>query len=663
MVWLQDIIMQIQDTDPELLDKKYFLHMKRRYAKNHKLAEVPSNSELLRVYHDMLKNKQIQPSLVIEWLLKKRAIRSQSGIVPVQVLTKPYWCPGKCIFCPNDFTMPKSYINTEPGAMRALLNNFDPIKQVYNRLLSLTLTGHAVDKIEMIVLGGTWDVYPDDYKEEFIKWLYDACNTFQDFYEKVQFDPDKKYSYTIQWVEDIQYPATIQESQQINESAGCRMIGLTVETRPEYVNDENCQFWRKLGVTRLEMGVQSLYDDVLDANKRWHTVEQARQAVHKLRQYGYKMSLHMMPWLYGSDYDKDIDSFRQLYDDPYFRPDEIKFYPTSVIPNTELYELYLKWEYKPLETDVIQQLIREVLLDIIPPYTRIKRLIRDIPSTEIVAGSSVTNLSQLTHDKMKKELKDTPVMQWLYKRLYKNACIFDSLGAFLAESYKLQAEGIQTFVIGQEPDIQQYRNFVSLDTRSREIRNRFQEQWWLPQVGRESGVVNLLIRRYHSSMWWEYFLSFEDELGYLYGLLRLLLPERDKTIDFVWLGADTAMVRELHVYGQLAQLKATGTFDKLGSSLSSEKPNDENSVALRNRLTRSIEKKKEDSHYSSPLWLASSPGIEQHKGFGSQLVAAAEQIARHYNYGNLSIIAGVWVKAYYRKLGYEDVGTYVVKQL
>lgn len=164
-------------------------------------------------------------------------------------------------------------------------------------------------------------------------------------------------------------------------------------------------------MTRLEMGVQSLYDDVLDANKRGHSVQQAREAVHKLRQYGYKMSVHMMPGLYGSNYEKDVDSFRQLYDDPFFRPDEIKFYPTSVIPNTELYELYLKGEYKPLETTVIQQLIREVFLDIIPPYTRIKRLIRDIPSTEIVAGSSVTNLSQLTHNQMKKELKNTPAMQ------------------------------------------------------------------------------------------------------------------------------------------------------------------------------------------------------------------------------------------------------------
>lgn len=624
MAGLQDIIMQVHDTDPTLLDKKYFLQMKRTYAKEHKLAEVPSNSELLRVYHDMLKNKEIQPSLIVEWLLKKRAIRSQSGIVSVQVLTKPYRCPGKCIFCPNDFTMPKSYINTEPWAMRALLNNFDPIKQVYNRLLSLTLTGHKTDKIEMIVLGGTWDVYPDDYKETFIKWLYDACNTFQQFYAKVQFDKDKKYSYTIDTIEDIVYPSSIEESQHVNESAECRIIGLTVETRPEYVNDKNCQFWRRLGVTRLEMGVQSLYDDVLDANKRWHSVQQAREAVHKLRQYGYKMSLHMMPGLYGSTYEKDVDSFRQLYDDPYFRPDEIKFYPTSVIPNTELYELYLKGEYKPLETAVIQQLIREVFLDIIPPYTRIKRLIRDIPSTEIVAGSSVTNLSQLTHNQMKKELKNTPVMQWLYGRLYEGVEIFPTLDACITRiqvaDYRLQDDGIQTFVIGQEPDVEQYRNFVSLDTRSREIRNRSLDVQGMPKVDNGDGIANLVIRRYRSSMGWEYFLSFEDGLGYLYGLLRLLLPDTDKTVDFAGLGKNTAMVRELHVYGQLASLKDS-------------------------RLQTSDSK------------------VEQHKGFGSQLVAAAEQIATYGGYDTLSIIAGVWVKAYYRKLGYGDEGTYVVKHL
>lgn len=618
MAPLVEIIRTILATDPAVLDKQYFLQLKRSFAKEHKLSEVPSNSELLRVYHDMLKHKEIQPSLIIEWLLKKRAIRSQSGIVSVQVLTKPYRCPGKCIFCPNDFTMPKSYINTEPGAMRALLNNFDPIKQVYNRLLSLKLTGHKTDKIEMIVLGGTWDVYPDDYKEEFIKWLYDACNTFPEFYAKVQFDADKKYSYTIDKIEDIVYPATIEESEKINESADCRMIGLTIETRPEYVNDANCQFWRRLGVTRLEMGVQSLYDDVLDANKRGHSVQQAREAVHKLRQYGYKMSLHMMPGLYGSNYEKDLDSFRQLYDDPFFRPDEIKFYPTSVIPNTELYELYLKGEYKPLETVVIQQLIREVFLDIIPPYTRIKRLIRDIPSTEIVAGSSVTNLSQLTHNQMKKELKNTPAMQWLYERLYNNTHVFDSLDRLLAASWKLQVEDMQTFVVGQSPDIEHYRNFVSLDTRSREIRNRSLDVQGMPKVDDGDGIANLVIRRYRSSMGWEYFLSFEDGLGYLYGLLRLLLPDTDKTVDFAGLGKETAMVRELHIYGQMAGLKA----EKI-------------------------------------QWWS----VEQHKWFGSQLVAAAEKIAGHSAYTKLSIIAGVGVKAYYRKLWYADEGTYVVKSL
>lgn len=613
---LSEIIYAIIQWDPQVMDKQFFLQLKRSFAKKYKLAELPANSDLLRVYHDMLKNKIIQPSLVVEWLLKRRWIRSQSGIVPVQVLTKPYRCPGKCIFCPNDFTMPKSYINTEPGAMRALLNNFDPIKQVYNRLLSLTLTGHKIDKIEMIVLGGTWDVYPNDYKEQFIKWLYDACNTFPEFYAKVQFDKDKKYSYTIDGIEDIVYPDTIQESQKINESADCRMIGLTVETRPEYVTDENCQFWRKLGVTRLEMGVQSLYDDVLDANKRWHSVEQARHAVHKLRQYAYKMSLHMMPWLYGSNYEKDLDSFRQLYADPFFKPDEIKFYPTSVIPNTELYDLYLKGDYKPLETDVIQTLIRETFLHIIPPYTRIKRLIRDIPSTEIVAGSSVTNLSQLTHNQMKKQLKNTPEIQSFYNRLYGNFALYASLDDFLAKSQQSD-EDMQTAIVGEQPDVLHYRNFVSLDTRSREIRNRSLDMQGMPKVDDGDDVANLVIRRYRSSVGWEYFLSFEDGLWYLYGLLRLLLPDDGVAADVAGLGAWTAMVRELHVYGQLAglQKKAHDVVDT------------------------------------------------QHRWFGSHLVEVAEYIAHHAGYAKLSIIAWVGVKAYYRKLGYGDEGTYVVKYL
>jgi elongator complex protein 3 len=167
------------------------------------------------------------------------------------------------------------------------------------------------------------------------------------------------------------------------------------------VTDKNCQFWRELGVTRIEMGIQSLDDTVLKLNKRGHTVQQAREACHKMRQYGFKISLHIMPGLYGSNYAKDLQTFKDLYIDPFFKPDEIKFYPTSVIPNTELFNLYKQGKYTPLETDDIKKLIRQTFLDVIPPYTRIKRLIRDIPATEIAAGSNITNLSQLMHEEIK----------------------------------------------------------------------------------------------------------------------------------------------------------------------------------------------------------------------------------------------------------------------
>lgn len=257
--------------------------------------------------------------------------------------------------------MPKSYINTEPGAMRALLNNFDPIKQVYNRLLSLHLTGHDTDKIEMIVLGGTRDVYPEEYKREFVKGLYDACNTFPEFLASVTLTTNANKSLfaiddsSLDKAEDsvqslvaksdttkTDLPDTLDASLRINETAKHRIIGLTVETRPEYVTDQNCQLWRELGVTRLEMGIQTTNEEVGNMNKRGHTVQQCKDACYKLRQYGFKFSVHIMPGLYGSDEEKDLQTFIDIYADPAFRPDEIKFYPTSVIPNTELYELYKK---------------------------------------------------------------------------------------------------------------------------------------------------------------------------------------------------------------------------------------------------------------------------------------------------------------------------------
>jgi elongator complex protein 3 len=160
-----------------------------------------------------------------------------------------------------------------------------------------------------------------------------------------------------------------------------------------------------LGVTRIEMGVQTTDDEILRLNKRGHTIEQVKQAIHLMRQYGFKISLHLMPGLYGSNPEKDLQTFRDMFSDPAFKPDELKIYPTSVIPNTELYRLYQEGKYRPITTDEILQSIETIFREIIPPYTRIKRLIRDIPAPEIAAGSSITNLSQLAHDQLLKEYK------------------------------------------------------------------------------------------------------------------------------------------------------------------------------------------------------------------------------------------------------------------
>lgn len=656
---LRDMIISLV-TNP-LLDADILRDAKKNYSKLNKISWLPSNMQMLKTYRDLLDAWEISQHKTFEQMLKKRAIRSQSGIVSVQVLTKPFRCPGKCIFCPNDFTMPKSYINTEPGAMRALLNNFDPIKQVYNRLLSLTLTGHDTDKIEMIVLGGTRDVYPNDYKEQFIKWLYDACNTFPEFYKRVSLTirgtkslyaiedakTENKSEDSIQSlvsstdVSQYNYPTTIEESILRNETATQRIIGLTVETRPEYVTHENCQFWRKLGVTRLEMGIQSTNDEVLEKNKRGHTTEQSRQACHLLRQYGFKFSVHLMPGLYGSDPDKDLQTFKDVYSDPYFKPDEIKFYPTSVIPNTELYDLYQQGKYKPIETEAIKDIITTTFRDIIPPYTRIKRLIRDIPSTEIAAGSSVTNLAQLMHEQLYKQWRNTDIAKWLYGRLFDHYTQYPSLDDYLS-SEQIWERNIQTTIIGEiSPDLQSDRAFVSLDTRSREIRHRH-----IPLV--KGGVEGdssekhpdaiTVIRHYASSLGDEFFISIETSQGYLYGFTRLVLPREWQTVDYPWLGAWTALIRELHVYGQLAWL------NKESQKIQRE----ENTDFKEDQIT------KIPNHQTTKT---------QHTGVGKSVMAIAEQIATHSWYQRLSVIAGIGVRDYYRKLGYDLEWTYMVKKL
>ena len=404
----------------------------------------------------------------------------------------------------------------------------------------------------------------------------------------------------------------MEEAIQINETAQHRIIGLTIETRPEFVTDQNCSDRRAMGVTRIEMGVQSTDDAVLDLNKRGHHLAEVEKALHKLRQYAFKFSIHIMPGLYGSTMEKDIQTFRDVYTNPYLKPDEIKLYPTSVIPQTELYELYQQGKYQPITTEEISEIIERTFREIIPPYTRIKRLIRDIPATEISAGSNITNLSQLMHEKLLKKYQkaDADFRSVFYRRLYADLQVFTDEEEFFEKIIGSRASHLsdfQTYLLGKIPELSRFRHFVSLDTRSREVRNKKEK----------TEVLNLVVRAYESSVGQEYFISYEDELGYLYGFTRLLLPKLEERLDVAGLGLETALIRELHVYGSLQSLK---TQEESGQKV-------------------------------------------QHSGLGKQLLETAEKIAQKSDFSKLSVISGVGVREYYRKQGYELEGTYMVKVL
>ncbi len=302
--------------------------------------------------------------------LQMKPTRTISGLAPVTVLTKPYPCPGLCIFCPTDARMPKSYLRDEPGAMRAEQHNFDPFEQTAARIATFEAVGHSTDKIELLILGGTWSSYRRDYQEWFVQRCFDAMNGRDS--------------------------ASLEEAQLWNETASHRNTGLVVETRPDHVNADEIRWLRRLGVTKVQMGAQSFDDHILEINKRGHTAEQTREAVTLLRAAGFKIALHWMPNLLGATPDSDRADFRWLWDDEGLRPDEIKIYPCSLLANAELYEVWQRGEYQPYSDDELIELIVDCK-QTVPHYCRINRVIRDIPAPNVVAGSTRSNMRQDVH--------------------------------------------------------------------------------------------------------------------------------------------------------------------------------------------------------------------------------------------------------------------------
>ncbi|MFA6474985.1 MAG: tRNA uridine(34) 5-carboxymethylaminomethyl modification radical SAM/GNAT enzyme Elp3 [Patescibacteria group bacterium] len=487
--------------------------VKAEISKKYKMA-MPTNAELLAE----LKNLKITDAR-LQKLLQICSVRTLSGIAPITVLTKPYPCPGKCIYCPAEQNMPKSYIDTEPGAMRALGLQFDPYLQVTKRIEALEQNGHIPEKCELIVLGGTWTAYQADYQEWFMKRCYDGFN-----FDEVG-------------------AATLDEAKTKNETAQYRVIGCTLETRPDHITQAEVKRLRWFGATRMQLGVQSLNKHVLELNRREQTNEQVQTATKLLKEAGLKITYHMMQNLPGSVPESDLQDIKTIFSHPGYQPDHIKIYPCVVVKSAPLYRDWQAGRFKSYTPEVLLNLLVDIKQQV-PAYVRIERLVRDIPENSIVGGNVVTNLRQI-----------------------------------------MQQKGVQCVCI-----------------RCREPRNDL------------SGLdqAELVTRDYDSADGTEYFISFENtEHTKIFGFVRLRLQHR--TQHWYEVLQDAAIIRELHVYGQLVPVAEDGT-------------------------------------------------AIQHKGMGRKLMEQAETIAQNHGFKKIVVIAGVGVRKYYEKLGYQLDQEYMVKK-
>ena len=508
--------------------------VKRKVAKKYKIP-CPSNVALLKAYHKLVKNKRgtTERAENIEKVLRTRPIRSLSGIVNVSALTKPYPCPGRCLYCPIEKGIPKSYLSGEPAVERAKSLKYNPYLQVKKRIEMLENQGHPTDKIELRIIGGTWSFYPKKYQAWFVKRCFDACN------EKT----GKKLG----------------EAQKLNEKAKHRIVGLSIETRPDFISLSEIKWLRKLGVTMVELGVQSIYDSVLKLNRRGHGIKETVKATNLLKDAGFKVLYQMMPNLPGSNLEKDKKMFRELFSDSNFQPDFLKIYPCALLKKAPLYKWRKERKYQPYKEWELINLIKSIKKKI-PYYVRIQRIIRDIPSQSIVIGpAKISNLRQI-------------IARDMEKGNWKCHCI-----------------------------------------RCREVRGNYDPK----------EKIYLFRQDYNASEGKEIFLSFENKnRTKLYSLLRLRLPGQcNKALPRYTIPTlkDTAIIREIHTYGQLHPL-----------------------------------------NYGDPISIISP----QHKGLGKKLIKEAEKIVKkEFGLNKIAVISGIGVRDYWRKLGYKLKDTYMVKKL
>ncbi|MEE1133348.1 MAG: tRNA uridine(34) 5-carboxymethylaminomethyl modification radical SAM/GNAT enzyme Elp3, partial [Methanobrevibacter sp.] len=470
-------------------------------------------------------------------------------------------CPhGRCFYCPESDIAPPSYTGEEPAALRGRMYDYHPYVQCFNRLKQLKKIGHPIDKVELIIMGGTFPSRDLDYQEWFVSQCLKAMcdigliieNKPTNYEYNLDYDEIRSFESGVLKTYAPNDYVLIDDVQKVNENSKVRCVGMTFETRPDYCKKEHINRMLDFGVTRVELGVQTLSDDLYVKIKRGHTIADVIEANQLLRDSAIKVAMHMMPGLF-SNQNQDLKMFKQLFSDDNFKPDMLKIYPCLVTKGSELYDLWQKGEYEPYTDEEAVELITKVKA-ILPKWVRTMRIQRDIPSTLIEAGVLKSNLGEIVYNNL--------------------------------EKHDINCKCIRCREIGHKKTSQEY----TLDD------------------------FELFSENYTACEGQEYFLSIEDfNEESLAGFLRLRLPSKNHFRPEI--SDTTALVRELHVYGNMI---------KIGDK---------------------------------------NPKIGQHTGFGERLLKEAENIAIDNGKDEIAIISGIGTRNYYRKFGYEKVGPYMKKKL
>lgn len=557
---LKEIIEHIKGKQPT---KDELGTMKTKICKKHHSKIVPNDIQLLM-------NAPSEYLPILKNILMTKPVRSLSGVAVVALMTKPWPCPhGACLMCPSVAGMPQSYTGTEPSTRRGVRNAFDAYLMTMSRIEQYVACGHQFDKIELIIQGGTFTSMPVDYQEGFIRDAFGAMNDFssmfmddegglridsvREFFElpgsvKDEERGERLRGKILALKEERVSGSTLAEEQKINDtSSKIKCVGLTIETRADWAKKEHADRMLAQGCTRVEIGIQSVYDDVLERIQRGHGTKENIDAVRLLRDIGFKLNFHYMPGLPGVDKARDLEGMKKLFSDSEYRPDMLKLYPCMVLKDSKLYSEWKEGKFKPLTTLEAAELMAEAK-GYVEPYCRVMRVQRDIPPKCIEAGPDKTNLRQDVVSVMK-------------------------------------AKGI-----------------VCRCIRCREV-GRTKDQ----------SEPTVRVMEYEASLGREFFISIENDSS-LFGFVRLRFPSQYGLRPEIVLGS--ALIRELHVYGKSVRIGGAG-----------------------------------------------EEGGGQHHGLGRQLMETAERIALEKGMKKMVVISGVGVRGYYRKLGYELEGDYMVKRL